>query len=62
MQVIINNLFDTLFKTHTFELLVNDIVVFTFDYGYLFTWIFIFLMCLYISTLLFKIVEYFIND
>lgn len=62
MQVIINNLFDTLFNTHTFELLVNDKVVFTFNYGYLFTWIFIFLMCMYISTMLFKIVRIFIYD
>lgn len=62
MQVIINNLFDSLFKTHTFELLVNEKVVFTFDYGYLFTWIFVFLMCMYISTMLFKVVEFFIHD
>ena len=47
---IINNVLDNLFQSHTFNLYVDNQLVFYIDYGTLFIYLFIFIVGIYIST------------
>lgn len=57
MIAIINNLFDILFNTHSFNIYLEELKVFSIDYGVFFSYVILVLLLSFIPFCIFKLIK-----